>query len=316
MIVQPPPANAIAFVDQRHGWAGGQGGLVGTTDGRSFRVEVRAQIIGLSAFDRTRAWAITGDGFVLRTSDGRRWSRLGAPHLVRIQFVDARVGFGLTRDGVLVVSGDAGVTWVQARSPGLVQSECFATRKHGWVAREGSVWTTRDGGRRWVRVRLRAGPVEVPELGCRGDDVWVVFHEGAAAGTEGYLVFRSIAGGAWRVVLASPFQRRLPSISNYAGPFGVVGRRVAFFTGTCAPCGGTGTATIVRTLDGGKSFTRATPFRGYVPRAVSFVDAKHGWLTTGAHVASGTPINSGLLWSTADGGRHWHVVYRSPLLGG
>src|SRR5262249_31994729 len=108
VIVPLPPANAVAFVDVRHGWVGGAGGLLGTNDGRTFRVQSRTPIIGISAVDRARAWATTGTGFVLRTSDGRHWSTLGAPHLFRIQFVDARVGFGLTRDGVLVVSGNAG----------------------------------------------------------------------------------------------------------------------------------------------------------------------------------------------------------------
>ena len=118
MIVPLPPASAVAFVDTRHGWAGSAGGLLGTSDGRTFRVEVRAPIIGISAFDRARAWALTGDGFLLRTSDGRHWSRLGAPHLFRAQFVDARVGFGLTRDGVLVVSGDAGGRGSRRGHPG------------------------------------------------------------------------------------------------------------------------------------------------------------------------------------------------------
>jgi len=38
VIVQPPPTSAIAFVDGRHGWVGGQGGLLGTSDGKSFGV--------------------------------------------------------------------------------------------------------------------------------------------------------------------------------------------------------------------------------------------------------------------------------------
>lgn len=313
-VILPPPPAAVAFVDAQHGWAGGVGGLLGTTDGKSFRVEVRGSIIEVSALDRSRAWAITGDGFVLRTSDGRHWSRLGAPHLVHIQFVDARVGFGLTSDGVLVVTGNAGASWVRARSPGLVQSECFATRELGWVARAGSVWTTHDGGRRWVRSRLRAASA-LPELGCRRNDVWVLFREGAAAGTEGYHVFRSLSGGPWRAVLASPFQDRLPTISNYAGPFAVLGHRVAVFTGSCSPCDGFGTATVVRTLDGGRSFTRATPFHGYAPRAVSFVDARRGWLLTGGHAGSASAVNMGVLWTTSDGGRHWRVAVRSPQLG-
>jgi photosystem II stability/assembly factor-like uncharacterized protein len=300
VIVPLPPASAVAFVDARHGWAGNAGGLLGTTDGRTFRVEVRAPIIGISAFDRARAWALTGDGFVLRTSDGRHWSRLGARHLFRAQFVDARVGFGLTRDGVLVVSGDAGRSWVQARAPGLVQSECFTTRRDGWVARGGTVWTTHDGGLRWARARLRSGPQELPDVGCRAGDAWVVFHEGAAAGTEGYRVFRSRGGGPWRAVLASPFQRKLPTISNYAGAFTVVGHGTAVFTGSCAPCAGLATSTVVRTVDGGSSFTR-TALGGPAPSAVSFLDARRGWLVAGRQ-----------LEGTNDGGRHWRPVVRLP----
>jgi photosystem II stability/assembly factor-like uncharacterized protein len=293
VIVPVPPASAIAFVDARHGWVGTAGGLLGTTDGRTFRVEVRAPIIGISAFDRARAWAITGDGLVLRTSDGHRWSRLGAPHLVAVQFVDAGVGFGLTRDGVLVRSTDSGATWKQARAPGPVQSECFSTRRDGWTARGGAVWTTHDGGRGWTLARLRTGSQEAPSLGCDERDAWVVFAEGAAAGTEGYHVYRSLDGGPWSVVLASPFQRKLPSISNYAGPFTVLGHGAAVFTGSCAPCGGRGTATIVRTRDGGATFARAT-WPGPAPTAVDFLDTRRGWIVAGRRV-----------WRTLDGGAHW-----------
>ncbi len=314
MIVQPPPTTAVAFVDGRHGWVGGQGALLGTSDGKAFRVELRAPIAGISALDRRRAWAITGDGFVLRTTDGRHWSRLGAPHLFHLQFVNAQIGFGLTRDGVVVRSTDAGRTWPQLQTPGLVQSECFSSRRTGWLARAGSVWTTHDGARTWARSRLRASSA-LPELGCRGRDVWVLFREGAAAGTEGYHVYRSLDGGSrWRAVLASPFQRRLPAISNYAGPFNVLGRGAAVFSGSCSPCDGFGTATIVRTLDGGASFRRSTPFHGYVPSALSFVDSASGWLITGAHAGSAAPARLGILWRSVDGGRSWRSVLRSPLL--
>jgi photosystem II stability/assembly factor-like uncharacterized protein len=294
VIVPLPPASAVAFVDVRHGWVGGAGGLLGTNDGRTFRVQSRTPIIGISAVDRARAWATTGTGFVLRTSDGRHWSTLGAPHLFRIQFVDARVGFGLTRDGVLVVSGNAGRSWIDALAPGLVQSECFSTRRHGWVARGGVVWSTRDGGAHWRRVRLRTGPQEVPDLGCSEGGAWVIFHEGAAAGTEGYHVFRSLAGSPWRAVYASPFQRRLPSISNYAGPFTVLRPGGAVLTGSCAPCGRAGTATLVTAV--GRAM-----WRGPAPTAISFLDTRRGWIVSGRR-----------LRETTDGGRHWRVLAPVP----
>ena len=317
MIVPLPPTTAVAFVDAQHGWAGGQGGLLGTTDGRSFTVEVRAPIDGISALDRRHAWAITGDGFVLRTTDGRHWSRLGAPHLFRVQFVDAQTGFGLTRDPAVVRSIDGGRSWRELRTPGRMQSECFSSPRDGWLARAGTIWSTHDGGRQWVLSRLRPARqgFPVPELGCRGQDVWVVFHEGAAAGTEGYHVYRSLDGGStWRAVLASPFQRRLPSISNDAGPFSVLGRKGAVFSGSCPACGGFGTATIVRTVDGGASFRRSTPFHGYMPSSLSFIDAARGWVLTAAHVASAGPARLGILWRTDDGGRRMRMLLRSPLL--
>jgi len=289
VIVPLPPVSAVAFVDARHGWFGGASGLLGTSDGRTFRVQARAPIIGISAFDRARAWALTGTGFVLRTSDGRHWSTLGAPHLFRMQFVDARIGFGMTRDGVFVRSDDSGKTWRRARAPGLVQSECFPTRTDGWVARGGTVWTTHDGGAGWFRTRLRAGPQEIPDVGCSKGGAWVVFHEGAAAGTEGYHVFRSFGSGPWRAVFASPFQRKLPSISNYAGPFAVLRQGGAVLTGSCAPCDGGGTATLVSPSG------RAT-WRGAGPTAISFLNERHGWIVSG-----------GRLRETVDGGRHWRV---------
>ena len=317
MIVPQPPPAAVAFVDARHGWAGGSGGLLGTTDGRRFRVEIRAPVVGISALDRRHAWAITGDGFVLRTLDGQRWTRLGTPHLFGIQFVTRRTGFGLTRDGAVVRSVDAGQAWPQLATPGLMQAECFASPRDGWVARAGTVWTTHDGGGSWARTKLqraRQGSPD-PQLGCNGGDVWVVFHEGAAASTEGYRVYRSRDGGStWRAVFASPFQNRLPSISNYAGPFRVLGAGAAILSGYCSPCDSFGTASFVRTLDGGATWRKSTPLRGYTPEALSFVDANRGWLVTGAHVASATAVHHGVLWRTVDGGRSWRIVLRSPQL--
>jgi photosystem II stability/assembly factor-like uncharacterized protein len=318
LVVPSLPGNAVAFADAQRGWAGGSGGLLGTTDGgKTWHFEVRAPIGAIAAVDGKHAWAVTGDGFILRTADGRTWQRLGAPHLVRLKFLDRRHGFGLYRDGVVVRSGNGGHTWTRVRTPGLMQAECFTNARDGRVARGGSVWTTHDGGLRWTRSRLRPERqgFPIPELGCRGRDVWAVFHEGAAAGTEGYHVFRSLDGGStWRAVLASPFQRRLPPISNYAGPFSVLGGGAAVFLGDCSPCEGFGTATVVRTLDGGASFRRTTPFHGYGPQAVAFVDARRGWLLTGAHIGSSTPARLGLVWRTYDGGRRWKVVLRSPRL--
>ena len=99
MIVPLPPTSAVAFVDAQHGWIGDSAGLFSTTDGRRFRLAAHTPVIGIDALDRTHAWALSGYGLILRTTDGRSWRTLTSPHLFTVKFVDRRNGFGLTRDG-------------------------------------------------------------------------------------------------------------------------------------------------------------------------------------------------------------------------
>jgi photosystem II stability/assembly factor-like uncharacterized protein len=318
VIAVPPPGHSIAFVDAQHGWVAGRGGLLGSIDGRRFRVESHRHVIGISAVGRRRAWAITGGAFVLRTTDGEHWQRLVAPNLVFLRFVDARDGFGLTRLGVVVKSTDGGRIWRRIRTPGSMQSVCFADTRNGWIVRKGMVWTTHDGGLRWRGRRLlhdREG-YPLPDAGCRGTDVWVLFHGGVAAGSEGYVVFRSRdRGSSWRPVLANldqAFTRRAPPISTgYSGPFDVLGRGRAVFVGICGPCGKQPTGTFARTGDGGRTWRRATPFDGIEVDAVSFLDLRHGFALTSS--PRGSP-RRGLLWKTSNGGRTWRQIASSKAL--
>ena len=310
MIVPQPPAAAVAFVDAQHGWVGDHSALLATTNGRRFRLAFRAPIVAVQALDRSHAWALTGDGFVLRTTDGRRWSRLGAPHLFSAEFVDTRNGFGLTRDGVVVRSGDGGRSWPQLHTPGLMQAQCFSSTRDGWVSRSGSVWTTHDGGARWTRTRLgnKLLAETQPALECSGSAVWLLLTGGAAAGSQGYEVLRSVDGGrSWRAILAGLVSTHLPRISAYSGPFAALGGAGAIFEGSCSPCG-MGTITFVRTVDGGRTFSRASPFDGYFPGPISFVDERRGWLLT----APARGKRREFLFATSDGGRHWHRVATIP----
>jgi photosystem II stability/assembly factor-like uncharacterized protein len=284
---QAPGPPALAFVDAAHGWLGTRSGIVGTRDGgRTWTPQTRIETDALAAVDGTHAWAIAGQGQLLRTTDGRHWRNLGVRHLLTLAFVDRRRGFALERSGILLRTGDAGASWpVVPRAP-RSQALCVADAARGWLAQGGVVRSTADGGRTWRATRLRPTRqgLPVPALGCRGADVWVVFHEGAAAGTSGYEVYRSLDGGRrWREVLATPSQRRLPAISNYAGPFAVLGGGAAVLAGSCGPCGGTGTRTLVATRDGGRTFSRRTS-GGPPVQALSFPDAGHGWIVAGGRV--------------------------------
>jgi photosystem II stability/assembly factor-like uncharacterized protein len=313
VIVPSPPTSAVAFVDAQHGWIGSAAGLFSSTDGRRFRLAARRPVIGIDALDRTHAWALSGYGLILRTTDGRTWQTLGSPHLLTVRFVDRHNGFGLTRDGVVVRSRDAGASWrTTVHTPVRMQAQCFSSTRDGWVAQSGSVWTTHNGGASWTHIRLgnnRLGPT-LPALQCRGSSVWALLAGGAAAGSEGYEVFRSLDGGrTWRPVLAGLVTRRLPRINAYPGPFLALGGGRAVFEGTCGPCVfGRGTVNFARTVDGGRTFVHATPYiRSFTGGPISFLDLKRGWLLTQLFRS-----RKHTLLSTSDGGAHWRRVATIP----
>ena len=48
--------------------------------------------------------------------------------------------------------------------------------------------------------------------------------------------------------------------------------------------------------------------------AVAFIDARRGWLISGAHAGSAAAPRLGIVWRTVNGGRRWKILLRSPLL--
>lgn len=312
LFIGPPPllGPTIAWGDPAHAWVGGGGGILASADGgATWQVQTRAPARELVALGPGHAWALSDQGVTLRTTDGVRWRPLGVQHLLRLTFGDARTGFGLDRDDFVLKTTDSGKTWRPTGGPQRVQSICFVDTRTGWVARNGTVWTTHDAGAHWRARTLmpyRQG-FPIPELSCHGNDVWIVFHSGAAAGTEGYRIFRSLDRGAtWRAVFAS-FEVKLPMVSNYSGPISVIGAGAAVLEGSCSPCG-YGSVTLVRTSNGGRTFARTT-FRNTSPGPVAFVDHLRGFAVL-------TPLPHGLptIYRTLDGGRTWRRVLSSELL--
>lgn len=301
---------SLAWGDARHAWAGGSGGIVATSDGgASWRRVWRGEGSGLVAVDAKHAWALSTNGVTFHTTDGLHWRSLGVQHLLRLSFADRSNGFALSRDDVVLRTRNGGLSWTPTGGPQRLQSICFAGARTGWVARAGTVWTTRDAGVHWRARKLhpaRQG-FPIPDLYCGGRDVWVVLHEGAAAGTEGYRVFRSLDRGAsWRAVFGT-FAAALPQVSAYSGPIAALGGGAAVLEGSCAPCG-FGTVTFVRTRDGGRTFRRGV-LRAVAPGPVAFATRTLG-LVILKPLARGLPA----IYRTRDGGRSWRRVFSSALL--
>jgi photosystem II stability/assembly factor-like uncharacterized protein len=131
-------------------------------------VEQSGRPISLSAFfflDERLGWA-AGQGHVLRTDDaGRTWTAL-APDVdvsykspVRaIQFLDETNGWLVGMHASLMHSVDGGVTWSAVETPivGNVRPSFwdmfFVDGQFGWVVgEEGTILATRDSGATWTR---------------------------------------------------------------------------------------------------------------------------------------------------------------------
>ncbi len=180
----------IRFADAGHGWAYGElGALFVTGDGGATwtrqRVPTRHLLLGAAFLDERTGWLSGGGMTVLKTTDGGASWREGAvllPPVVKeypkvvinmdpekqpepdtrqvggrrlnaVWFADARRGWAVGGEGVILATSDGGATWRPQRSnvgDDLYDVKFFDARE-GWaVGRMGAMLHTADGGRSWT----------------------------------------------------------------------------------------------------------------------------------------------------------------------
>jgi photosystem II stability/assembly factor-like uncharacterized protein len=331
-----PELDSVVFADVDTGWAAGAGVILGTRDaGKHWQNQWSGSlsVSSLVTVDPMRAWALGRDGVttlapmadrLIRTTDGgRTWkTTLLTGGFREIAFSTRLVGWAVvggiadttTNPGRLEESTDGGLHWRVSTLKTGVDSVCFASPSLGWAASGSGVFRTIDAGRRWTKVG--PGPNDAVNSGwqatvrCRGSAAWVLWDGGAAAGSEGYRVARTLDRGAhWKTVLSQLDDAlgSLPPIDAYAGSFAPVSSTAAVFLGLCPSCGYV-TWSSTRTADSGRTFVRA-PLDGLAGAALNdvyFPDTAHGWI---AGTAAG-----GFLLATDNGGRTWHRAYPSAAL--
>jgi len=75
------PINAIYFADEKHGWAGGFGGIIATSDGgeswHQEQIGTSDPIWGVYFRNKKTGWAVGTNGLILQTVDGgKTWMRV------------------------------------------------------------------------------------------------------------------------------------------------------------------------------------------------------------------------------------------------
>ena len=268
---------------------------------------------------------LVDQGVVLASHDaGAKWSVLATlpGDVLYLAFPNKASGYAAVCDGAsgsvyLEVSKDGGRTWHQrSRLPvEALPSPAGEDLSGLWFDRSGDglalvtrgdpacstggvgpavLWATSDGGRSWAKagrvpvvVSLSTASFAPSGVRTSRGPNWVGWSEGGQAHPE----LTSNSGRTWQA------DRRAPLLNGVQ----LVAPKVIVGWSTTT----SGEAVLWYSSDGGSTWEhRALPENGWRspgPAELSFVNATDGWW-----VLSGT---SGDIWSTADGGRHWRLVF-------
>lgn len=326
----PPHLSSLHFVNSQDGWIGGQGVILATSNGgASWHRQYlgTGNVTGFSFLSPTLGFAATSAG-LLKTDNGKTWTRVDAQSLYRVQFFSASEGFALEGQSQsypathsLVATSDGGKSW-RLLASGAVAQACFVGSRIGIATLTTgmggtlTVERTTDGGVNWSTALSIQGAVPV-QLQCTQDGgAWLVAAGWASMSQQSYSVFRSAdAGASWNVVIAVSTAGAGPAPGKTAGaaagpgsspgPIVALDRTTAIMTGTCEACGD-GTAGFSTTTDGGATWSPVTqpiPLQPSAPSTLDMLTAQAGWL-----LASPGPGRGQEIRETTDGGAVWHTV--------
>ncbi|RCS56196.1 hypothetical protein DTL42_00275 [Bremerella cremea] len=298
--------NDIHFVDDRHGVAVGDHGIIWHTSDAGLNWNqipsgTEAHLHAVHFSDPKHGWVVGGvqlpysaetRGVVLQTSDGgNSWQVLPSqamPRLTSVHFQDTRHGWAVGNGSNVFPSGlfettDGGRSW--RGLPGT-QEACFrklAVLPNGELLLAGKGGNLSLADRGGIRQpTIQADPLRDMEA------IVVAGSQGATAVGEGGLILNSSdAGAAWEIVTPDCLGRTLRQTSFYA-----VER-----LGNQIWIGGAPGSVLLHSSDAGKSFSLQRLPTTATLRGIYFRNEANGW----AVGALGTILN------TTDGGKTWTV---------
>lgn len=164
VVAKRPPDPVLVrlfFVDEKTGWACGEGGTIQATKdgGLTWALQntlARKLLYDVTAVDEKQAWIVGASGVVLRTIDGgQQWSEQpsGVTVTLRaVQFIDAKRGWAAGAGGAIIATTDGGSRWQTQKSntTSNLNDVFFVNAREGWAAGDnGTMLHTVDGGETW-----------------------------------------------------------------------------------------------------------------------------------------------------------------------
>ena len=330
---------AIAFAGARHGWAvgypatlKGEAVIYRTDDGGSHWVRAPLALVGgidqVSFSGPSIGWATSGRVALHSTDGGRHWTaHVMASHdsLNAVQTVSGRVAWVTAGGDTLLRTTNGGATWKRLHT-GVADHLSllrFTSPASGWVAGQGTIAHTSDGGAHWsMQLSDQADHHRVVVRHCERrvgdgrrrrlphDRRW------GSLGPAGRGALRrvdrggqgGVLGGARRACirrLGRPrlhvgCRRDLAPDHAHAGRLTPTWTSVQFLNATTGWAVGAGGA-IVKTADGGATWTAQASGTTADLNAVHFIDAANGW-AVGDQGVIASSTNGGATWTAQDSG--------------
>lgn len=293
------------FPDKNNGWLVGiesgntwqEGRVIRTTDGgrtyhNLFPVPQIQMMTAVTASDSMHAWVAGDGGMVFSTTDGGvnwdpRGLSMGVPWMINDMFAlkDEHCAWAVGYGGFIIRTKDDGRSW-EKQSCGsdlnLTAVHFFDANRGLMVGEASRIYCTSNGGEDWNRVNTKV-------LGNFTDMCFSTPTHGWLTAKQAIIETKD-GGVTWDTCFRPTDSNELVSISFsdslHGWALGYVSVNKYY-------------AQIIRTSDGGRTWTVNNPDVFFNLNSICFPDSLHGWICG----------NSDALYGTNDGGISWKQYF-------
>ena len=304
----------VQFINARTGWVAGSGGAIlrtpdGGTTWAAQDSTTTSDLTAVHFVSATSGWAVGAQGAIVATTNGGgTWTPQVSgitDDLAGVSFVDAQHGWAVGGTvsyfsqalAVILATDDGGRHWTKQTTPlpgdedTTLSGVAFADDLHGWAVGEilgdagtnaSVILATSNGGLTWTKQFVHYPPPDGNEPNAELNAIACIDarHLVAVGSDDGLpVIYRTVNGGKTWTGLSRAASSRLGILDLSDVVFATA--KLGWAVGEGAPPNGLLTGTIIKTTDGGLTWTKQAVGVNTGLTALSFVSPTQGWAVGG-----------------------------------